>query len=396
MVANGNSDRSVLIVAGEASGDLHGSNLVREIQKLDRDLRFFGIGGDDLSSAGVEILEHSREMAVMGLTEVIGKLGKIFSVMRAMREACAARRPVAAILVDYPEFNLRLAKSLKAMDIPVFYYISPQVWAWRSGRVMTIRRLVTKMAVIFPFEKEFYRENGLKVEFVGHPLVDRIAPLKDPGKTREELGIAQGSRVVAIVPGSRLSEVRGLLGPLMDAAELLQARHPGLEFVLPVAPTLDRREIASTCSRPGVKVRLFDGRLNELVGISEVALVASGTATVETAIMGTPMVIVYRVSPLTYIAGRMFINVNSIGMVNLIAGRQVAPELIQGDATGPGIAAEAEKLLGDPILRASVKAELAGVRKALGEPGASARAAALFIEMLKEHNAVKREPDAQV
>ncbi|HTG01245.1 MAG TPA: lipid-A-disaccharide synthase [Nitrospirota bacterium] len=376
--------KKILIIAGEASGDMHGANLVREIRKKDNALEFFGVGSKRMQEAGVHLLADASEISVVGATEVLTHLGPIYRVFSRLKRFLREERPALLILIDFPDFNILLGKAAKKLDVPVVYYISPQVWAWRKGRIKTIASLVRAMIVIFPFEAELYREEGVDARFVGHPLTDVVQSRYNQSEARSAFGLDPEKRTVALLPGSRIREIESLLPEMLDAAKLLKGRFPDLQFILPVAPTLNAEQVRSFVSRSGVPVTMVDGRVYDALRASDAALVASGTATLETGLMAVPMVIVYRVSALSYFIGSRFVRVDHVGLVNIVAGRRIVPELIQKDATASKMADALAALLADREHHEKVKAELTGIRALLGESGASARAAATVLEILGE------------
>jgi lipid-A-disaccharide synthase len=374
------SPLKIFVSSGEPSGDLYGGLLVRELRGRLPPFEAFGLGGDELSGAGARLLAHVRELSVVGLFEVLKHLPRLRGIYRRALEEIDAARPDLAILIDYAGFNLRLARELKARGVPVVYYVSPQVWAWRRGRIRTIRETVAQMLVLFPFEPEFYARHGVPVRFVGHPLVDRLRPAGDRGAARRELGLDPARPLVSLLPGSRPQEVRYNLPPLAGAVRLLATRRPELQFALAAAPNVSAVKMrAETADLP---VTFVEGRSAAVLAASDVTLVASGTATVEAALCGAPMVVVYRLSPLTYRLGKPFVDVPHYAMVNLIAGRRLVPELIQGDFTPSRVAEEALSLLEPSPRRQAMEEGLAEVRQALGEPGASGRAAAAVQEVI--------------
>jgi len=341
-----------------------------------------GLGGDRLALQGIRAVAHVRELAVMGLLEVVSSLRRIRRIFHRLVEEAEREPPDIAVLVDYPDFNLRLARALHRLGIPVVYYVSPQIWAWRRGRIRTIRKTVERMIVLFPFEEPLYREAGVPVTLVGHPLIDLVHPASDSRGFLSELGLDPTRPMVAVLPGSRPQEVAHNLPPLAGALEILASRRPDLQFVVAVAPSLDA---GTMTARPrGVPVRAVAGQTHAVLGAASLALVASGTATVEAALLETPMVVVYRLAPLTYWLGRPFVRVRQFAMANLIAGRAIVPELIQSEFTPERVAAEALAILGNPERAARMRADLAEVRKRLGAPGASARAAAVVHGMLQD------------
>jgi len=374
--------KRVMIVAGEASGDLHGSNLVKAIHCIDPQIRFYGIGGEKLRSAGVEIVSDLSEMAVVGLTEVLSKLGFILGVRRKLKKILQEKHTDLLILIDYPDFNLSLAKEARKNGVKVFYYISPQVWAWRKGRIYKIAKLVDRMAVILPFEAAIYEGVKLDVSFVGHPLLDAIKKKYTCEEALKKFDLREGTTTVGILPGSRDSEVKRLLPAMLKAAEILEDRLPSVQFVLPLAGTLDHDFVAGIVDQSSANVKIIKDNVYDVIGLSDIAMVASGTATLETAFLGIPMIIVYKISTLSYLIGRAIINVDNIGLVNIIAGKTVVPELVQGDANPERMADEVYDILTSGARMNEMKRDLIDVSKKLGGPGASKRAAELVCEMI--------------
>jgi lipid-A-disaccharide synthase len=371
-----------MIIAGEASGDMHGANLVREMLKIDPALNFYGIGGKKLQEEGVKLLANASDMAVVGLTEVVSKLGSILKIMGMMKKSLDKRRPDLVILIDYPDFNLPLAKAAKKRGIKVFYYISPQVWAWRKGRIGQIKKTVDKMAVILPFEVDTYGQEGFAVNYVGHPLLDMVKLNYSKQESRKKFGLAENKITIGILPGSRSSEVRKLMPELLRAAEILAQKIPDVQFVLPMADTLEETSVTEIISRFNVKVKVISGHTYDVISCADLALVASGTATLETALLGVPMVIVYKISLLSYFIGRLFVHVKNIGLVNIIAGKTIVPELIQGDARGKHIAIEALAILTNGEKKQEMIKELEAIRAKLGDPGAAIRSAEIACDMI--------------
>ncbi|MFT3915516.1 MAG: lipid-A-disaccharide synthase [Anaeromyxobacteraceae bacterium] len=373
----------ILIVAGEASADLHAARALAELRALRPGVRAFGVGGPRLrASADFEAIAPAEDISVMGLAEVLPRIPRILSILNQLARAADARRPRAALLVDLPDFNLRLARKLKALGIPVVYYVSPQVWAWRQGRAKKIARLVDRMLCILPFEPRYYEGTGLSARFVGHPFAERPDPGPKEGY-RAALGLAAARTTIALVPGSRPSELRRIFPPMLEAAERIRAAHPDAQFVVPVAPTLPREALAPyLAGHPGVEVTLVDGRTDEAVGASDAAIVKSGTATLESALMLRPMIVVYRLAWLTYFVGRLLVRIAHFSLVNILAGRTVVPELLQRDASPERMAAEIERLLADRGVRETQLAGLREVRASLGEPGAPRRVAETIAEVM--------------
>jgi len=372
-----------MIIAGEASGDLHGSSLVREALSLEPSLAFFGIGGALMRAAGVETLVDAREMAVVGLVEVVGHFPTIYRAFRKMERILKENPPDLLILIDYPDFNLRLAKVAKSAGVKVLYYISPQVWAWRVGRVKKIARIVDRMAVVFPFEVPFYQKEGVPVSFVGHPLVDSVQPTMFLEDARDEFGIDPARRTVGLFPGSRKQEIRKHLPILLESALLLKERFPDLQFILPLASSLDRSDIAPYLDSSGVTVTLVEGKGYDVIQVCDAIISVSGTVTLEIALLGVPMVIIYQVSPLTFQVAKWLIRVDHVGICNIVADKRVVRELIQHEAEPTGIAEEIARILSDSSYAEEIRTGLALVRTRLGNGGCSARVAGIVLEMLQ-------------
>jgi len=372
----------VMVVAGEASGDQHAAELVAQLRRQRPELRFFGMGGQKLVAQGVEALYGAHEVSVMGLTEVLPKLRRILSVLSGLKRAAARRKPDLAILVDIPDFNLRLAKALKRLGVPVVYYISPMIWAWRQGRVKQVAQRVDRMLCILPFERDFYTKAGVAADYVGSPVLEQLpAPAPREG-FRQQLGLEVSRPTLALLPGSRMSEIRRILPTMVRAAEHLSALHPGLQVVVPVASTIPREEILQRFQGRTVTPVLVEGRAPEAVGASDAAVVASGTAALEAGLMARPFVVVYRVSFLTYLMGRWLLKVAHVALVNLLAGRRVVPELLQGDMTAEKIAGALEPLWQPGPAQTAMLEGLEEVRAKLGTPGAARRAAEAVLALL--------------
>ena len=377
-----NQEKTVMIIAGEASGDMHGATLVREMLKCNPALKFYGIGGNKLRREGVELLADAADMAVVGLTEVIFKLSGILKIMTLMKKSMDERRPDLVILIDYPDFNLPLAKAAHKRGIKVFYYISPQVWAWRRGRIKQIKKTVNKMAVILPFEVETYREKGFEANYVGHPLLDMVKTNSSKQDSRKIIGLAEDKITIGILPGSRMSEIKKLMPELVRATQILKREIPDAQFVLPLADTLDETIITEYISGADVQIKIISGHTYDVITCCDLVLVASGTATLETALLGVPMIVIYKISALSYFIGNLIIDVKNISLVNIIAGKTVVPELIQSEASGAQIAAEALSILKNRNKRQEMINRLQSIRSRLGEPGAARRAAQIAIDML--------------
>jgi lipid-A-disaccharide synthase len=373
--------RCVMIIAGEASGDLHGAALVRAMAALDPTLFFCGIGGAALRSAGVRILADSAALAVVGITEVFSKLPSLIKGLSGAKRLLGELRPDLLILIDFPDFNLKVAARAKKLEIPVLYYISPQIWAWRQGRVKTIKERVDHVAVILPFEAPFFQDHGVPVTFVGHPLIES-APSLQPSAAPE--GGEPVSPVVGLLPGSRDREVMRHLPVMTAAAKLLKERIPGIGFLVSAAPSIAPSLLEETLGpdRESGLFRVMSGGVHAVFRESTLLVAASGTVTLEAAIYGIPMVIIYKVSPVSYWLGRALVRVDHAGLANLIAGRTVVPELIQADASPERIADAVAGLLDDPGRLRKMQADLAAVRARMGGPGASRRTAEIALSIM--------------
>ncbi|MCF6290031.1 MAG: lipid-A-disaccharide synthase [Desulfobacterales bacterium] len=372
----------VMIVAGEASGDQHGAILARELRDLAPDCALSGMGGREMAGAGVDILVDINDLAVMGLVEVLGQLGKIRRAMRVLEQRLRQQPPALLVLIDYPGFNLILARKAHKLNIPVLYYISPKVWAWRQGRIKKIKKYVDRMAVILPFEEEYFRGHGMAVDFVGNPMLDSVATTMSGPEMRAELGIGPDRTVVGLLPGSRRQEIARMLPLFIAAAERIAPELNNPVFLLPLASTLGRADLDNHgLAGTRLDIRVSTEARYDLMAVCAAVLAASGTVALELAILNVPMVVSYRVSPLTYHLARHFIKVRYASLVNLIAGREVVPELLQNDATPEKLAAAITPLLLDETAHRKMAAELAGVRQQLGGPGASRRCARLILEM---------------
>lgn len=368
----------LLVVAGEASGDAHAAGVLSELLARRPGVRPFGMGGERCAAAGLERLADSAEISVVGITEVWRVLPRARQIFRRLLDEVERRGARTALLVDFAEFNLRLAKALKRRGVRVVYYVSPQIWAWRRGRVKTIARVVDRMLVLFPFEEAFYREHGVEVTHVGHPLVDQVPELERPPRGPR--------RRICLLPGSRASEIRHHL-PVMARAAQLMAEEAGVEVSWIVAAGLDLAAFSSLLP-PGLDLEIVrDGRF-EAIAASDLALCASGTATLEVGLLGTPMVVVYKVSRLTSWIGRVLVRLRDISLVNLVLGRAVVPEVLQGAATAARIRDVAMSLLDDPRRLHNMTRDLAGLRSSLGSPGAGLRAARVVESVLDEGGSV--------
>ena len=373
----------LLLSCGEPSGDLYAGALTRELRALVPGLTIAGLGGPQFAAAGGLLLEDYRGLAVTGLTEVLPKLSKLAATRRRLVAWARAQRPDALVVIDFPDFNLFLARAIRRLGIPVIYYVSPQIWAWRSGRLKTIRHVARRVLVIFPFEEAIYREGGVPVEFVGHPLVELIPPVPPRAEFLTGLGLDPSARTLAVLPGSRPNEVAHILPDLVEASRIVSSRLSGTQVIVARAPNLDDHLFGDALGRGDLPLAVVEGQNDAVLASADLALTASGTATVQAALHGTPMVVVYRLSPMTYRLGRRFVKVDTFAMVNLIAGERIVPELIQEAFTPEAVAAEAIEMATDPIRLETVRQGLRCVRERLGGPGASRRAAEAIVQALE-------------
>ena len=326
-IMNENSGHApkVMIVAGEASGDLHGALLVREMLAVNPTLHFFGIGGNRMQEAGVKLLAHAADIAVVGVSEVFSKTAAFLRIIAKMRKSMDRLKPSLVILIDFPDFNLNIAaRAARKRGIRIFYYISPQVWAWREGRVKQIKKLVDQMAVILPFEVDFYAARGFDVHYVGHPLRDIVKTPFTARQARAHFGLAEDKTTIGLLPGSRNSEIQKLLPEMVEAARIISQKIPGTQYILPLADTLEEKTVAGFLSDSGLNVKIVASHTYDVLACCNLAIVTSGTATLETGLMGVPMVIVYKVSLFSELIGRMIIRQQHIGLVNILAGKTVA------------------------------------------------------------------------
>ena len=385
----------LLLSCGEASGDLYAGALTRELLALDPALRIAGLGGPQFAAAGGHLVDDYRELSVTGLTEWIPKLPRLLTARRRLVEAAQAERPDVLVLIDFSGFNFRLAPAIKALGVPVVYYISPQIWASRPKRIDTIRRIADRMLVIFPFEAAIYEQGGVPVEFVGHPLIDLAKPAAPRERFLAGRGLTPSAATVAILPGSRPNEVSRILPDLVAAAGLIAGAVPGAQFVVARAPHLDDSLFETVrAGRGSERFTVVEGDTDTVLASADVALTASGTATVQAALHDTPMVVVYRMAPLSYQLARRVVRLDTIAMVNLIAGDTIVPELIQEAFTPEAVAREAIAILTQGDRAARIRAGLATVRSRLGGPGASRRAAQAILRIAERGSRIADEQDS--
>jgi len=386
-----------MISCGEASGDAYAGALARELRALNPSTQVFGLGGPRLRAAGADLVGDYEGMSVTGLVEAASVLRRAWHMRKALCDAARERRPDVFVAIDYPDFNFRLLPSLHEMGVPIVYYVSPQLWAWRAGRLRTIKRYVDRMLVIFPFEAAIYEQAGVPVEFVGHPLVDMARAGRSRAQLLGEVGLDGSKPVLALLPGSRPNEVRPLLPGLVAAVPLMTARVPGLQVLVARAPSLDDSLFAPLADlrAAGIATAVASGAADDVLAAADVVVTASGTATVQAALHGRPMVIVYRLSPVTYAIGRRFVRVTTYGMVNLVAGRRIVPELIQADFTPERVADETVQLFTNHERAEAMRRDLAEVRAKLGVPGASSRAAAAVVEVMSRRTGTQQRVPAR-
>ena len=378
-----NNTRRIMIVAGEASGDIYGADLACEALKRDSNLYFFGIGGARMREAGVETLVDSADMAVVGLVEVLKHFGVISAAFLKLKKILLNEPPDLLILIDYPGFNLRLAKIAKKAGVKVLYYISPQIWAWRQGRVKIIARLVDHMAVILPFEAPFYERAGVPVSFVGHPMTDMVNISMNRVEAAASFGLDPTRRTIGLFPGSRRNEIERLLPVIIASAVKLKQRFPEIQFALPLASTLNSDTITPQLTAAGLNVTITRDRIHDLIRACDAVISVSGTVTLEIALVGTPMVIIYKLSPLTYQLAKRLIKVPNIGLCNIVAGQTVVKELIQDEANAGNISDEIAAILSDADYDNAIRRKMAEIRSRLGCGGASKNVAELTLKMME-------------
>ena len=374
----------VFISAGEASGDLHAAALTRAILQRDPTVQVFGMGGDALAAAGGEVVFNYKDYSVMGFVEVLQSLPRLFGLKKAFRRLMEERKPDVFVTVDYPDFNMRVAKEAKALGIPVFSYIPPSAWAWRRGRAKNVARLATKVACIYPFAAQVYQEAGANVEFVGNPLVDIVQPTLSPQEGEAFIGKRPGHPVVLLLPGSRVKEITGVLPVMLQALPKIREKRPEVDFVLQKAPSIERELLQSILASSAVPVKVVEGRGYDVMAASDAALATSGTVTLEAALCGLPSVICYAASPLSMCIAKRMVYVKYIGLPNILAGREILPELIQEKMTPDHMAASILHFL-EPEAASAVREEMRQAVAKLGQPGAVDRTAELILETAKEN-----------
>ena len=373
----------VMISAGEASGDIHAGAVAAALKQIDSSIEVFGMGGECLRAAGGEVVFDIKDHSVMGFVEVVKKLPDILRLKRDFVQLMRERKPDVFMTIDYPDFNMRVAKIAHEMGIPVLSFIPPSAWVWRKGRAKKVAGFADKVACIFPFEYEVYKEAGANAEFVGHPLVDIVKPSMTRAEAEVWAGKDSSKKLVLLMPGSRLMEIEKTLPTLLEAGKLLQKQRPEVQFVLPRAGTIPLELLESKIKASGLEVRITEGHNYDLFSIADLALATSGTVTLEAALCGLGSVIVYRAAALTFFIAKLFVKIPHIGLPNIVAGRQVMPELLQDDFTPARVAEEAMKLLEEPR-NAELHKDIAEVKERLGAPGAVQRVAELIIRMTED------------
>ncbi len=372
----------LMISAGEASGDMHAAHMLHALKKRGIEFDAFGMGADKLASEGMELTLDCRDLAVIGIVDVLINYPRFLKRIKKLRAALVARKPDLLVIVDYPDFNLKLAETAKSLGIPVLFYISPQIWAWRKKRITRIGNLVSHMAVLFPFEVDVYEQAGIPVTYVGHPLVDdAVCPLEQTA-AKDKLKLNRDQPVVALLPGSRNGELARNLPVMLDTAQRIKASTDGCQFVIPVAQTLSRQAVADHVARHNLPCTIIEGDSYTAMRAADAVLSASGTATLETAMIGTPMAIMYVINPINYAIMSRLIQIEHIGLVNIVAGKGIVKEFIQHEAQADAMAIEIQTLLNDDAYHQAMRQSLDKVRNRMGDGGASIRVAELVEQQL--------------
>ena len=376
------NNKRVMIIAGEASGDLHAAKLVREVNAKTSNIDFYGIGGKHMSEAGVETLVDSAKLAVVGLVEVLAHWNTISGALKKMQHLLRTSPPDLLVLTDYPDFNLRLAKTAKECGVKVLYYISPQVWAWRQKRVFKIRKIVDMMAVVFPFEEKFYREYNVPVRFVGHPLVDEVHASADQATLKKEFLLDNDKPVVGLFPGSRHSEIKRLLPIIVESAKKIIANKPDTQFVIPVASTLKEEDILPYFEGTEFDMRVIHHRSHDVMQVCDAIITVSGTVTLEIALMQKPMVVINKISALSYFFVSRMLKIKHIALCNIVANKRIVPELIQNDAEADKIASTLCDLIDNKELSTNIITELGTIKNKLSDDTLKTDLSTLLIDML--------------
>lgn len=375
-------ERRAMVVAGEASGDLHGANMIRAAKALDPGLSFFGVGGSRMAQAGCDIIWPAEELEVMGLVDVVGHLPVLRRAFKFLKQILnSSERPQVLVLIDFQEFNLLLARQARKAGVPVVFYVGPTVWAWRRGRVKRFARAVDRLAVIFPFEPAYYADEDIAVEYVGHPLLDEIRVTRQRDEFLQELDLDPGKPVVGLFPGSRNSELKYNLPTMLETAELVARQVPGGQFLLPVAPSFEMDKMRQRIEGCSLPIHLVRESIYDVANACDVVLTVSGTVTLQIALVGTPMAILYKTAPLNYAIAKRVVNLTHIGLPNIVAGGEVVREFIQHQAAAEAVADELIKILTDVEYQAVLRQGLDRVRQSMGSPGCSQRVAQMVSEL---------------
>lgn len=375
----------IMFSAGEASGDVHAASVAKALKQAYPDVDMFGMGGTLMKEAGVSIVYDIKKLGYIGIVEIVKHLPSFFKLRSYLKEMMIREKPDVLVCVDYPGFNMRLAKVAHELGIPVIYYIAPTIWAWHKSRGKDIAKTVTKVVSIFPFEAKAYEEFGVDVEFVGHPLIDIVKPTMSYEEGVKHFNMPEGTKRILLLPGSRKQEIMSLLDMMLQGAEMALQNHPELVFYLPRAHTIDRADLDAIIAKYNVPVTITEGNTFDLMQCSDAAVAASGTVTLEAALMGLPTLLLYRLSPITYALGKLLVNLTHVGLPNIVAGREVIPELLQNDVTPENIKNQLESLVYDAPRRAQMIADLKTVKADLGAPGAVARVAQVIGSVALDH-----------
>jgi lipid-A-disaccharide synthase len=376
--------KQILIVTGESSGDIHGASLSRALVSLKPDLQISGVGGVEMKKAGVHILHDNKEMAVVGVLEIFGKLGILYEIFKNIKRELSSGKYSALVLIDYPTFNMVLAYIASKNRVPVFYYCAPQIWVWGTSRVKLLIRIVNKMFVTLPFEEKLYKKAGMDVEFVGHPFLDEVKTTMDKNKACQEFGLDRNQKIIGLLPGSRDQEIQKLLPVMLDSARIIKEKFPTCQFVLPLAKTIDQKEVEDFIKPSGLEIKIITGLTYDVISVSDLLIVASGSVTLEAAILAKPMIIIYKLNFITYCLAKWVSHISNIGLVNIVAGKDVVPELHQEKVTAENISSWVIKTLTDKNYYDKVKQELMKIEKLLGSFGASQTAAKGMIRFLSD------------
>lgn len=374
----------VMLSAGEASGDLHGAGIAAALKDIAGDIQMFGMGGSEMRKAGVDILYDIADYGVMGFVEVVRNLPKMFKLRDDLVEVMKREKPDILVIIDYPDFNLRLAKCAKTLGIPIFSYIPPSAWAWRKGRAKSVAKLADKIAAIFPFETEVYRQAGANIEFVGNPLVDIAKPQMSVDAAKKFFNVETGKSVILLLPGSRKQEIAKLLPVMLASAEKIAERKADVQFFLPLASTISEEIICDMLNKYKVQVQITRAHTYDLMHIADSAIAASGTVTLEAALLGLPSVVVYKMEPISYFIARRLVNLPNVSLPNIIMGKRIIPELLQSEVNADNVEDEVMRIMRGSEAGGKIREELKRLREKLGSPGAVGRVAQLILQTIQE------------